>query len=403
MRRVSADSRTIGERIKDRRELAGLSMRRAAGMAGIHVSTWSRVERNGSDNRFVLGRIAGALRCPVSELTGITLGPTDRDAVPRAVAVEAAVQALIGCDLEFPAYAPAPPTPVLNEQAGLIFDLRRRCDYLGAANRIAEVAPGLHAAALEADRQRAEFATRMLVMVSDAAAFTARYSGQPSAAALIADTIGRQAAERLGNPVMLGFNSFTRAHAAMACGAYQRGRLIAQRAADAVRPHMNAYGGTEVYGQLRLTSAFAAYALGEHDVALSEVAEAAEIAERTGDNQILGLHFGRENTKFWQISMHADGPDPGRAVAIARDTTPQIVQSTSRQTAFYLDSARAMTRIGKREHALRLIVTAERMAPQRVRSDRLAAETVRQLLEHARRDAAGVELRGLCERMGIDA
>jgi hypothetical protein len=47
-----------------------------------------------------------------------------------------------------------------------------------------------------------------------------------------------------------------------------------------------------------------------------------------------------------------------------------------------------------------MLLTAERMAPQRLRIP-LVIETARSLLERARRGAGWTELRGLCERLGI--
>lgn len=47
-----------------------------------------------------------------------------------------------------------------------------------------------------------------------------------------------------------------------------------------------------------------------------------------------------------------------------------------------------------------MLVTAERLAPQRMQSP-LVVETVRGLLEQARRGPGWTELRGLCERVGV--
>src|SRR3954453_17289029 len=63
---------SIGERIRERRKLLGTSIRLAADRAGIHHSTWSRIEAGqmGADNRYTLAAIAAALRCSMAELTG---------------------------------------------------------------------------------------------------------------------------------------------------------------------------------------------------------------------------------------------------------------------------------------------------------------------------------------------
>jgi hypothetical protein len=135
----------------------------------------------------------------------------------------------------------------------------------------------------------------------------------------------------------------------------------------------------------------------------TRLTEAAEIAERTGDSAALRLMFGPNNVRFWRVSMETDAGDPGLAVAVARDTNPQAVPRVSRQTMFYLDTGRALARIGKDQEAIRMLVTAERLGPQLIRNSPLAAETARALLERAHRNASGVELRGLCERLGVAA
>jgi hypothetical protein len=112
--------------------------------------------------------------------------------------------------------------------------------------------------------------------------------------------------------------------------------------------------------------------------------------------------FGPTNINFWRIAMEADGASPGRAVEIARTTNPRLIGKPSRQAAFYLDTARALARVRKGPEALRMLLTAERLAPQRMRSP-LVRETARGLLEQARRGSGLTELRGLCERLGVGA
>jgi hypothetical protein len=77
--------------------------------------------------------------------------------------------------------------------------------------------------------------------------------------------------------------------------------------------------------------------------------------------------------------------------------------SSSRQVAFYTDTARALARVRKDAGAVRMLLTAEHLSASRVRSAPLARETARTLLDRAQRRAGGPELRGLCERMGMSA
>jgi hypothetical protein len=54
-----------------------------------------------------------------------------------------------------------------------------------------------------------------------------------------------------------------------------------------------------------------------------------------------------------------------------------------------------------RDKAVRVLVRAEQIAPQRIHNDLFVRETVAGLLRQARRDAGGRELRGLAWRMGL--
>lgn len=78
-----------------------------------------------------------------------------------------------------------------------------------------------------------------------------------------------------------------------------------------------------------------------------------------------------------------------------------LVPAVSRQVAFYIDLARALSNTGKDTEAVRMLLVGERLAPQRVRNSPIVAETLRGALDRARRGSGWAELRGLCERVGI--
>ena len=141
---------TIGERIRVRRLLVRLSIRQAADRAGISHTTWSRIEQGtmSADNRFILAAIAEALRCAVTDLTGLPVAPVDAVSAELHAGVHLTLRALLEADLDYPATVAAPPTPVLAAEAELVRALRVRCDYLGATRRLPDLLRGLHAAAL---------------------------------------------------------------------------------------------------------------------------------------------------------------------------------------------------------------------------------------------------------------
>jgi hypothetical protein len=112
------------------------------------------------------------------------------------------------------------------------------------------------------------------------------------------------------------------------------------------------------------------------------------------------MFFGPTNVDIWRMSIEVDDGDPARVVEIARRTDPAAIPAGVRQVFYYADTARALARIGGRDReAIRFLLTAERIAPQHVRTSAELAETTRVLLDRSRRQAGGAELRGLCERM----
>lgn len=389
----------IGERIRTRRLLLKLSIRHAADRAGLSHATWSRIEHGlqGTDNRFTIAAIADALRCSVADLTDQPATPANPDQAQTSVALHEMLQAIIAADLRYRPEGDPEPHPDLAAEVDLVTDLRAKCDYVGAARRLPDLIGTLYARAFGPHRAGA---LRLLVLTADTAAFVARYLGTPTSAALAAER-AQQAAEALADPVMLGLAAWSRAHAATGASLYSRALLIADQAAADLRPHLDAPDAPEMYGSLLMTAAYSAFALGRDAEFASRLAEAEQLARRTGDSAALKLMFGPTNISFWKVSMEADGANPDRAVEVAARTNPQAVSRVARQATFHMDTGRALARLGRDDEAVRQLVTAERLAPQRIRHSPMAVETTRLLLERARRNATGDQLRGLAERVGV--
>ncbi|HEX6075110.1 MAG TPA: helix-turn-helix transcriptional regulator [Micromonosporaceae bacterium] len=388
---------TIGDRVRARRQIRGWSIRHAADRAGLAHTTWSRIERGlvSADNRFTVADIAAALECSVADLTGQPAASPDNATAAAQATIAGIRQALVEADLTEDPVTTARPLPELARETELVADLLRRCDYAGIGRMLPRLIRELHAATHGPDRRDA---LRLQVLVAVAASGVMRYVVGPAESWLAAERCW-QAAQTLEDPVCMGLGLYERAHAATGCGSYSRGVTLARRGVDVLDGHTDAPGALEMLGQLYLTITFAA--IGDHGDAGDLVAEVERIAERTGDTDTLGLMFGPTNTRFWRIAMETDGGEPGRAVEIAAGTNPTLVDSPSRQVAFYTDTARALARVRRDRDAIRFLLQAERMAPVRVHSSPLIRETVRGLLDRAQRRAGGVELRALCERMNI--
>jgi hypothetical protein len=128
---------------------------------------------------------------------------------------------------------------------------------------------------------------------------------------------------------------------------------VAGTAVDDLRPHLAMHGGMETLGLLLLVCANASRGLKRLDDSRAWAGEAAKLADRTDKTDTMGLFFGPTNVNIWRIGIEVDGGDPARA------------------------------------------------APQHLHSSPLARETSRALLERSRRQAAGTQLNGLCERMQV--
>ncbi|MGK5683063.1 helix-turn-helix domain-containing protein [Actinoplanes sp. URMC 104] len=389
----------VGGRIRARRLMRGWSIRFAASRAGVSHATWSRIERGlqATGNRFTLADIARALECHPDELAGAPVPAADRQASAALAGVHAVRQALIDIDPAEPAPGLAAPLPVLARSAELAESLLQTCDYAGAVRLLPGLLRDLHAETAGPDGRRAY---RLLCSAAHTASSVLRNLGLPADAWLAAERC-REAAEGADDPVLRGYATYARASAAAAAGSYQRALTLAERGADDLRPHSARPGGAEVLGTLHLMCAMAGQGSGRPDESRAFSAEAAALARRTGEAPTtMGLFFGPTNVAIWRITIEVEEGDPGRAVEIARHTTPAAVPIGIRQVYYYADTARALAQLRTADReAVRLLLNAERVAPQHVHTSAAVAETVRTLLERSSRRAGGTELRGLSARL----
>ncbi|GIE35381.1 hypothetical protein Ait01nite_084260 [Actinoplanes italicus] len=389
----------IGAEIRARRLLRGWSVRFAASRAGVSHATWSRIERGlqTADNRFMLAGIAGALDCTPAELAGAVVPAPDRATAAARAGVLGLRTALVDIDLtEPPAGQAAPPIADLRRSVSLVGALHRACDYAGAARLLPDLLRDLHTETAGPNHLEA---LRLLCEATHTASSVLRGLEHPSDAWLGAQRC-RDAADAAGDPVLQGHAAYVLASAAIACGSHQRGQTLAERAVDDLSPHLARPGGPEVLGSLHLVAALASRFRQRLEDSRDWLAEASGLARRTGETNTMGMFFGPTNVDIWRMSIEVEDGDPVRVVEIARRTDPAAIPAGVRQVYYYADTARALARIGGRDReATRFLITAERVAPQHVRTCPELAATVRLLLDRSRRGTGGTELRALHERI----
>lgn len=396
-----SDDRTIGQRIRTERLRRGKSLAVIAGQAELSVGHLSKMERGleRCDRRSTLARIASALGVPVSALTGQPPEPTDTEQVAAQSTVPALRLALMNTDLEDPDSTNPSRTIDIEELRALtarIADLRQVCDYAAVGAQLPDLLNDLHAASAGADRATA---LRLLVQACQSASLHAKDIGHADLAWIAAER-GYVAARLLDEPVLIAEAQFSRAHSLFCAGAYERGGRLAQKAVAATPRDTGE--GLQVYGMHCLTLAFAAVSSRRPQDAEAPLAEAAAVAEHTGQGNAFWHSFGPANVQMWRISMAVEDGDGGRAVELARQINADVIPAASRRAAYWIDLGRAHAQLrGAEQQSLQALRRAEVLAPQRARANPFVRDTVAVLLRRMRSNAAGVELQRMASRFGV--
>jgi transcriptional regulator with XRE-family HTH domain len=401
---VHDDTTAFGRRLREVRSWQKLSIRTAAGLAGISFGYWAEVERGEKalTNRAKLEAMANALRVSPTDLTGqpwMPQDPVSAEAHAGLVAIETALERYeLGVDPELPVR----PWPEIAEDLGRLVQLMHwTADYAAQGALTPALLGELHAAFVRMPEHRREVLLGLIKAYSSAMWTTKRLGGR-GLPALAARAV-QQCAEALDELVWLGYAAWLRGDATGGLDrAIQYRRSVT--AAESLTGDLDDDQALQAAGMLHLSAALAAGAQGDHDTAATHVDEASTLAGRL-DTEVgnwAHLWFGPTNVGIWKTSLAVELGEHGQAVAAARTVHPELLPGTSRQAEFFADFGRALvTDKRTRAEGVQTLLKAEKLAPQRVRSDVFVRETVADLLRQARRDAGGGELRGLAWRMGV--
>ncbi len=352
--------------------------------------------------RATLEAIVRALQVHPSELTEQPWTPKDpvgAQAQAGLSAIETALECYqLGVDPQVPVRA----WPQLAEDlTRLVTTLMWAGDYTAQSELAPVVLGELHGAYVRLPHQRTEILVGLMDAYQSVIWTTTRLGarGLPSLAARAV----QQCAETLGDPVWLGYAAWL--HGA-ATGRLNRDaqyrRSVA--AAESLTSRLDRGDALQACGMLHLSAAQAAGAQADHDTAATHLAEASTLAARM-DTEVgtwAHLHFGPTNVGIWKTHIAVELREHGQALEAAKTVHPELLPGTSHQAGFWADVGCAMAAEKKtRDKAVGVLVHAERLAPQRIRTDVLVRAVVADLLRSVRRGAGGRELRGLAWRMGV--
>ncbi|GAA1232699.1 helix-turn-helix transcriptional regulator [Prauserella halophila] len=399
------DTTHIGRRIREVRAWRGMSIRAAAELAGLTHGYLAQIERGEKpvSMRQTLEGVARALRVAPTELTGLPWTMSGVQTSEPHAAVSAVEDALAEVELgERPEGVDPRPFPALAQDVDrLANELHQSGDYAAQGELLPPLLYELHAAYVDQPARRRDVLLALMDTYHRATLMTKNLGirGLPSLAAHHA----RRVADELDAPVWHAMAVYLRTLAAGSAGR-ARQHTLAVRAADELRPQLDNSDAAQVYGMLQLHAALAMASQGRGDETRDHLAEAETLAGRmdaeVGD--FGGLYFGRANVGVWRVSLHTELGEGGRVAELARGVHAEALPSRVRRAMYHADLGRALAgQRATREQSIDALVTAEQIAPQRIRNNLLVRETVSDLLSRARRDAGGRELRGLAWRMGV--
>lgn len=392
---------TIGVRLRALRKWRKLSLVELADLAGISKSHLSDIERGvkALDRRSFIAGLSSALQVSETDIVGGPhLSADPLQAAPHII-VPALRLALQANTLTDPAVDRARPLQELVVATRELEDIFTRCDYLAIGERLPSVIDELHFhVAQPVDEAGQQEALESLVEACMYATFRLKDLGYGDLAHQAASR-AEEAARLLGNPAAIGKAAYCRIQTMPRECSWDRKRLLARRAADALQPHAGDSTSRSVLGMLILTAAMGAAVEHRHDEAREGLAGARALAAHVPtDPRANWSNFCAVNVAIWNLAIAVERGESGGAVV----DEGMLTDTPSRYASFLSDVGRGLTRDRKTsEEGLTWLLRAEEVAPPRIRNNSQVRDSVAVMLQRAKLDSTGRELRGLASRMGI--
>jgi transcriptional regulator with XRE-family HTH domain len=385
-----------------------MTVEQAAGLAGISKGHLSHLE-NGTrrfERRSLIDQLAEALGCSAQDITGEPYQPVDRRAAAAMAVIPEIELATYDCTLDDPVTDEAP-RPI-EELAELVAAAQHANDDAlahEAPRGIGQVLIELQVIAATDPALRQE-ALLLLAEASWVAYAAAKTVGHIDLA-LAAAGRGYEAAEAAEDRRLMAFVTWYRTTALQRVGARRRVTGILDRTISELEPVADPTAEdpilAELYGQMHLTAGLHAAKLGNGNLAHDHLAEAQQIATRTGERNAFRMHFGPANASLWRLAVGVELQEGAAAAETGLQMMDQVAATLppSRLAAMHADLARALAQEGgpRDLDAIRHVDEADRIAPVRMRHDPVAREMVAALDHRARMRTW--ELNSLRRRFGL--
>lgn len=395
------DARTIGWRLRRTREEARhKSLRVIAELAGMSASTLHRIEHG--ERAVTLSEIialANALEIAPSELTKLPVpAPANGHTDSTTEAVRLALDAI---ENDQPG-GMALPVTVLRDQVAQIHRQRRACRFADVATDLPGLIRNVHTT-LTTGTDHDELLDLAVHLHVHVTRLWLVHAAAPTDLVRRTVFLAQRLARERDEVATLAVAGFGVADVLLTGGAFQLG----QARLDAITLPPITAETAGLVGLVTASYALAAALDGRPGDVAAPMDAATEVAERFGaDSEADSLGFVFEPTDAGVLRIwHAlEAGEPDQAVGIAEDVHPERHRFAVNQAYYWVQYGRALTRLrGRQEDAVMALRTAEDIFPTKVRRDPLVREAIATLLPGARRDAMGMELRGLAYRAGLSA
>ncbi len=395
------DARTIGRRLYQIRKSRDKSLRVVAGLSGVvSASTLSRIE-NGLrplDSRAEIVALADALQIAPSELTRLPVpAPANGD---TDSAVRAVRRSLIAVSRNRPG-GQVLPTDTLRIRVQELLDTGRQCRQVEVGAALPALIRDLHTS-IAAGRDVAELLDLAVMLHTQGAHAWLRVMGAEVDLRSLATLAARQAAEHRDQPTAVGLALWGDALVMLAAGDFD----LARAELDSVTVPTTTSESMQLEGMLALCQSLVAAADKRPADVSAALDYAGELAQRTGEGNAYWLGFGPTNVGLWHMAAALEVRDYERAASIAERLNPQVHPNRSRQAAYWLDYGRALARLrGRQDDAVIALRRSETLSPLHMLRNPFVPDVLAELLarrsRRARRDAIGLELRGMAYRVGL--
>jgi len=393
---MDTDASDIGHRLRQIRHARRKSLSVVAGLAGISAPYLSMLEtgQRALDRRSLISALAQALDVAPSEITGAGLNiPGERD---DDRAVDQVRRALLAVAMNEPR-GDVQSVEQLTARVNEVLTAQNNCDSVTVGAALPTLIRDLHATA-DAHRHEREVLRLLALAHMQCTQAWLTMVGAPVDLSWQAASMARQAAERLDEPLSLAVAAFGTSLGLLNAGAFD----LASGTLARVDLPLLTHEEVQLGGMLALASSLVSAARNDASERTAALEYAAELAERTGETNLMGFGFGPSNVGVWRMQTALESGDYVEAAKIADLVNPDALTVRARQAVYWREHGRALARLPKqRDTAVAMLRKAELISPEHVHRHPFTRSVISELVSRAKRDAVGRELRGIAFRAGL--